>query len=74
MECRGAWIFDPTYKGKTVQTGPAMEHTNRETYSRDVHMFIQRAKDFMPAKGEVVIRENLFTCLRGMHRIAVVHF
>lgn len=59
-------FFDPTYKGKTVQTGPDMEHTNRETYFRDVHMFIQRAKDFMPAKGEVVIRENLFTCLRGI--------
>ena len=33
-------FFDPNYNDKTVHTAPAMEHTGKDTYFRDIHLFI----------------------------------
>lgn len=58
-------FFDPFYDGKSVDTGPAIEHAGKSTYFRDVHVFIDRVKDVARAKGEVLLRQNLQICLRG---------
>jgi len=57
-------FFDPMYNGKSASTGSSLEHASKETYFRDIHLFIERAKDLATIKGAMV-RENLWTCLRG---------
>ena len=58
-------FFDPMYDGKSVRTGEAMEHAGKDTYFRDVHLFIERAKDISMIQKNQHVRDNLFTCLRG---------
>ena len=58
-------FFDPNYKGKTVTTGEAMEHLGKNTIFRDVHLFVERAKDVAAIQGDEMVRQNLVTCLKG---------
>lgn len=38
-------FFDSHYDGKTVHSGaPPIEHTDKNTYFRNVHLFLNRAK------------------------------
>lgn len=57
-------FFDPHYDDKTVHSGAPIEHAGKDTYFRDIHLFLDRAKQFVPSKGEIV-RENLWLSLRG---------
>ena len=57
--------FDPFYEGKSVDTGPAIEHTGKSTFFRDIHVFLDRVKDVVRAKGDTLLRQNLQLCLRG---------
>lgn len=57
--------FDPFYEGKSLDTAPAIEHTGKSTFFRDIHVFIDRVKDVARAKGEELLRQNLQICLRG---------
>lgn len=59
-------FFDPHYNGKTTATAPAMEHSGKDTYFRDIHLFLERCSDIATVKGEQLVRDNLFTCLRGL--------
>lgn len=36
-------FFDPNYDNKSISNGSALEHTGKETYFRDVYLFIERA-------------------------------
>lgn len=59
-------FFDSHYDGKTVHSGaPPIEYTGKDTYFRDIHLFLDRAKQFMPAKGAETVRDNLWLSLRG---------
>lgn len=58
-------FFDPRYDGKSVVTGSPIEHTGKDTYFRDVHVFVERIKDMVVIKGDKMMRDNLYTCLRG---------
>jgi hypothetical protein len=40
-------------------------HTGKETYFRDIYLFLDQARDMLPTKGDNYIRENLWQCLRG---------
>lgn len=51
-------FFDPHYDDKTVHSDAPIEHTGKDTYFRDIHLFLDRVKQFVPSKGEIV-RENL---------------
>lgn len=53
------------YDGKSTSNGSALEHTGKETYFRDVHLFIERARDLAVVKGAALVRENLWMSLRG---------
>ena len=58
-------FFDPMYDDKSVHTGGPIAHTGKDTYFRDVHYFIRRANDIATVKGAEIVRQNLWTCLRG---------
>ena len=52
-------FFDSNYDDKTVHTAALIEHTGKDTYFRDIHLFLDRAKQFIPIKGAELVRENL---------------
>lgn len=58
-------FFDPLYDGKSTATGNAIEHSGKDTYFRDIHIFIERIRDIAQIKGDLIVRNNLYTCLRG---------
>ena len=58
-------FFDPNYDEKSISTGNAIEHDGTKTYFRDVHLFVQRAKEMVITKGAAVVRNNLWMCLQG---------
>ncbi len=58
-------FYDPHYDGKTVHTAAPIEHADKDTYFCDIHLFLDRAKRFLPTKGAGMVRENLWLNLRG---------
>lgn len=58
-------FFDPFYEGKSGSTAPAIKHLGKETYFRDVHGFLDRAKDVATVKGWDFVRNSLSACLQG---------
>lgn len=58
-------FFDPFYDGKSSDIASGMEHAGKDTYFRDVTMFIDRLKDVARVKGTELLRTNLQICLRG---------
>ena len=58
-------FFDPMYDGKSVSTGSSIEHAGKETYFRDVHLFVERLKEISITKGPDLTRDNAWLCLRG---------
>ena len=56
-------FFDPFYDGISINTRSAMEHVGKNTYFRDVHVFIDRIVDVSRTKSDVV-RQNLQFCFR----------
>lgn len=58
-------FFDPHYDGKSASSGSALEYAGKDTIFRDVHVFVDRAKDIASTKGDELVRNNLSTCLRG---------
>ena len=58
-------LFDLMYDGKSVDSAPSVEHTGKETYFRDVHLFVEQAIELAAVNGGDMIRNNLWPCLRG---------
>lgn len=59
-------FFDPLHDGKSVASGASsMEHTGKDTFFRDVHLFLEHARDVAGVKGDDLVRTNLWTCLKG---------
>ena len=53
------------YEDKTIASGAApMEHMAKETYFRDVHLFLEHARDEANIKGVALIGTNLWTCFK----------
>jgi hypothetical protein len=57
-------FFDLAYDEKT--TTEPMQHAGKDTFFRDIHLFIDRVKDFAMIKSYDAVRNNLHTCLRGV--------
>ncbi len=57
-------FFDLIYDDKILITVESMQHVEKNTYFRDVHLFIERVKNFAIAKEIETVRNNLYTCLR----------
>ena len=59
-------FFHPMYKNKSIASGAApIEHTPKDIYFKDVHLFIEHTRDIAGIKGDKLIRTNLWTCLKG---------
>ena len=60
-------FFFPDYDDKpiTADGTSAMEHSNKETFFRDVHLFLEHANDYARLKGAELVRNNLWTCFKG---------
>ena len=53
-------FYDPNYDGKTLSNGGApMKHAGKDTYFRDVHLFVTRAKETAVTKDSQLVRDNL---------------
>ena len=57
-------FFDLFYDEKFATIEDLIVHFEKNTYFRNVHVFIDRVKDMTLMKRFDVIRNNLFTCLR----------
>ena len=57
-------FFDPNLSTAEYGAGP-MVFKGDKTYFRDVHLFIDRAKDVGALRGWQMVKDNLWTCLRG---------
>ena len=58
-------FFDFFYDDKSIDIDDVMKHINKNTYFRDVHLFIERARNVITIKNVDLIRENLWTCFRN---------
>ena len=52
-------FFDLIYNDKFVKNEKAIEHIEKETYFRNVYLFVERVYDIVAIKNIEVIRENL---------------
>ena len=59
-------FFDPHYDGKSLASGASsIDNTSKDTFFRDVHHFITRAREMAITKGGQLVRDNLWLSLRG---------
>ena len=59
-------FFDPLYDEKSAATENAIEHSEKDIYFRNVHVFIEKVKDMTQIKDDILIRNNLYSCLRDI--------
>jgi hypothetical protein len=57
-------FFDSAYEEKIIATAKSVQHANKNTYFRDVHLFIDRAKDIALVKDYDAVKNNLYICFR----------
>jgi hypothetical protein len=57
-------FFDLIFDEKILTTIEFIQHVEKNTYFRNVHLFIDKVKNFAIAKEVEIIRNNLYTCLR----------
>lgn len=55
--------FDSMYDGKFVSIESALKHMSKNTYFRNVHLFLERAKEMMILKINELIQINLWLSL-----------
>ena len=59
-------FFNPMYEDKSIVSGASpMEHTPKETYFRDIYLFLKYARDVAGIKGDKLVRINLWICFKG---------
>ena len=57
-------FFDSMYDNKSINIKQIMKHTSKNTYFRNIHLFLDRVKNITIIHDDQFIRENLFICLR----------
>ncbi len=57
-------FFDSAYEEKIIATAKSVQHVEKDTYFRDVHLFIDRIKNIVIVKDYDIVRNNLYTCFR----------
>ena len=48
--------FNLFYKSKFINTALAIEHIDKSTFFRDIHIFVDRVKNVVRAKGDALLR------------------
>ena len=59
-------FFDSHFNEKITAIAFAMKHSDKNTYYRDIHFFLERCSNIVTVKDEQLVRENLFICLREL--------
>ncbi len=59
-------FFDSAYDDKVLTTADSMQHIDKNTYFKNVHLFIDRIKDIVVIKDVDTMRNNLYSCLRDI--------
>ena len=57
-------FFDSLYDEKSAVIGNVIENFDKNTYFRDIHIFIERIKNIAQIKNDTIVRNNLYICLR----------
>ena len=57
-------FFDSLYEDKSAITDNAIEHSDKDIYFRNIHIFIERIKNIAQIKEDALMRNNLYICLR----------
>ena len=57
-------FFDSWYEEKNAIIDNSIEHSNKNTYFRNIHLYIERIKNMTILKDVDVIRANLYNCMR----------
>ena len=57
-------FFDSWYEEKNAIIDNSIEHSNKNTYFRNIHLYIERIKNMTIFKDVDVIRANLYNCMR----------
>ena len=57
-------FFDSLYDEKSAVTDNVIEHFDKNTYFRNIHIFIERIKNIAHIKNDTIVRNNLYICLR----------
>ena len=58
-------FFDLNYEKKSVTTKNVLKHFEKNTYYKNVHVFVERVKEMAIVLNANVIRRNLSSCFRG---------
>ena len=59
-------FFNPIYNDKLITSGAALiEYTSKETYFRDVYLFLEYARNVASLKGEKLVYTNLWIYFKG---------
>lgn len=56
-------FFDLIYDEKSFVIDNLIEHVNKNTYFRDIYLFIERIKNITIVKNANLLRNNLYICL-----------
>ena len=59
-------FFDSLYDEKSAAIENVIEHSEKDIYFRNVHVFIERVKDMTQIKDDILIRNNLYSRLRNI--------
>ena len=57
-------FFDFNYDDKSTSIDASLENINENTIFRDVHVFVNRIKNFVNTQNVELIRDNLYRCLK----------
>ena len=57
-------FFDLNFEEKSVATEEPLKHSNKNTYYKDVHVFVKRIKEMTIVLKTKMVKRNLFSCLR----------
>ena len=57
-------FFDSLHDEKSINIDQVMKHAKKNTYLRDVHLFIERIKNIAIIQSDQHVKDNLFTCFR----------
>lgn len=58
-------FFDPFYNDKSHDTASGIKHADKDTYFRDITIFINQIKNITRVKKTELLRNNLQIYLRG---------
>ena len=57
-------FFDSYYESKIIVIDDFVSHSNKNTFFKNIHLFVSRVKNITTVKDVKLIRKNLWTCFR----------